>query len=83
MVADADIAHGAFLRVVLFDGYAERLHAVCCGNVAAVAIGLFDVVVMVFQIADVEPVELLIPLYGTEVGGRKQYGGYRFHLNRK
>ena len=72
MVADAYVAHLTFQAVVALNGYGKGLCALCRGDDAAVAIGLLDEVVMLFDIAEPGSVELLIPLYRAEISGGKK-----------
>ena len=72
VVADAYVAHLAFQAVVALDGDGKGLCALRRGDDAAVAIGLLDEVVMLFDIAEPGSVELLIPLYRAEISGGKK-----------
>lgn len=68
MVRYTNIAHGAFRAVVSFYGHGERLRTVGRGNDTSVAIGLLHKVVVLLNDAR-HAMQLLVPLYGAEVGG--------------
>lgn len=72
VVADAYVTHLAFQAVVALDRDGKSLCALCRGDDTAVTVGLLDEVVMLLDIAELRPVELLIPLYGAKVCGGKK-----------
>ena len=71
MVRDTNIAHGAFRAVVSFYGHGERLRTVGRCNDTSVAVGLLHKVVVLLNDAR-HAMQLLVPLYGAEVGGAKK-----------
>lgn len=71
MVRDTNIAHGAFRAVVSFYGHGERLRTVGRGNDTSVAVGLLHKVVVLLNDAR-HAMQLLVPLYGAEVGGAEK-----------
>lgn len=71
VVRDTNIAHEAFRAIVSFYGHGERLRTVGRGNDAAVAIGLLHKVVVLLNDAR-HAMQLLVPLYGAEVGGAEK-----------
>ena len=72
VVADAYVTHLAFQAVVTLDRDGKGLCALCRGDDTAVAVGLLDEVVVLLDIAEPRPVELLIPLHGAKVCGGKK-----------
>lgn len=72
MVADAYIAHLAFVALVFLYGHGESLRARRSGYDAAVAIGLLQEVVVLLNEAGIEAVEFLIPLHRTEISRGKE-----------
>lgn len=71
VVRDTNIAHGAFRAVVSFYGHGERLRTVGRCYDASVAIGLLHKVVVLLKDAR-HAMQLLVPLYGAEVGGAEK-----------
>lgn len=71
MVRDTNIAHGAFRAVVSFYGHGERLRTVGSCNDTSVAVGLLHKVVVLLKDAR-HAMQLLVPLYGAEVGGAEK-----------
>ena len=61
---------------IAVNGNRQRLRSLRGGDDAAVAIGLFDEVIAVFQQHAVVAMQLLIPLHGTELSGGEQRGGH-------
>lgn len=80
VVGDADVLHGAFQRVRLHGGDGECQFAVWCGDGAAVAVGLFHVVVVLLNEYFVVCQQLGIVLYGGQIGGGKVYGFHEVYL---
>lgn len=68
MIRDTNIAHGAFRAIVSFYGHGERLRTVGRCNDTSVAVGLLHKVVVLLKDAR-HTLQLLVPLYGAEVGG--------------
>lgn len=64
MIADERLTVG-----IAMNGNRQRLRSLRGGDDAAVAIGLFDEVIAVFQQHTVVTMQLLIPLHGTEISG--------------
>ena len=74
MVRDTNVAHGAFRAVVSFNGHGERLRTVGRGNDTSVAVGLLHKMVVLLNDAR-HAMQLLVPLYGAEVGGAEKGTG--------
>lgn len=71
VVRDTNITHGAFRAVVSFYGHGERLRTVGRSNDTSVAIGLLHKMVVLLNDAR-HTMQLLVPLYGAEVGGAEK-----------
>ena len=72
VVADAYVTHLAFQSVVALDRDGKGLCALRRGDDTAVTVGLLDEVIVLLDIAELRPIELLIPLYGAKVCGGKE-----------
>ena len=68
VVADAYVACKGFVTIVT-DGDGERLWAIWCSNDTAVAVGLLHKTVHALNHHMVIPVQFLIPLHRSEIGG--------------
>ena len=77
VVGDADVFHRQRCVVVRWDG--EREGAVGGRDDHTVAIGLLDKALVALYQAFIVAVQLLIPLDGAEICGRKK--GFQFTLN--
>ena len=67
VVADPHVADVG--RTIVDDRYGERLHPLRRSDEASVAVGLFHEMVMALQPHLTIPVQFLIPLHRTEIGG--------------
>ena len=57
----------------MFNGNGEGLSALIGGNNAAAAIGLFDEVLVLFYPSLIGTIELLVPLYWSEISRGEQH----------
>ncbi len=77
MVGDTDIACQDFRCRRFFDGYGQFLYAVGRSDPAAVAVGLFLVVLAGFELYRIEGIQFAIVADRRQIGGGKADGAHR------
>ena len=80
VLRDADIAHEAFGRIGLHNGYRKCQRTVGSSNGAAVAVGLLQVMVVLLDEDFVIRQQFDVIFYRSQIGGGQKYC---FHFRRE